>query len=98
MKLRLPEDELDWFMIIAVALTLMFIMLQLTGCVTKKETYLIILESDQAQTSPVCDKETIYVNRFEKQFHQADSVFTAKFCEASRQAAEEASKQIKNRR
>jgi hypothetical protein len=66
--------------------------LTLTGCVTKKETYLIILDSDQAQIKPVCDKETIYINHFERQFHKADITFMAKFREASNQAAKEASK------
>lgn len=67
----------------------------LFGCITKKETYLIISEPDQAQTKPVCEKETIDANRFERQFHKADSTFMAKLREASKQAAKEASKQVK---
>lgn len=66
----------------------------LFGCVTKKETYLIILESDQAQTSPVCNKETIYVNRFKKQFNRADSTFMDNLRKASKEAIEAANKQV----
>ena len=68
--------------------------LTLTGCVTKKETYLIILESDQAQIKPVCDKKTIYVNRFKKQFNRADSTFMDNLRKASKKARETANKQV----
>ena len=94
MKIRFPKDDADKFLIIAVAVVLLFILLMCAGCITKKETYLIILQPDQAHIKPICDKETIYVNRFEKQFNQADSTFMAKLREASKQAAKAANKQI----
>jgi hypothetical protein len=66
----------------------------LSGCITKKETFLIILEPDQAHVKPVCEKETIVVNRFEKQFHKADSAFIDNLRKASKEAVRKANKQI----
>ena len=73
---------------------LILLSILLFGCVTKKEIYLIILESDQAQIKPVCDKETIYVNRFEKQFYKADSTFMDNLRKASKAAREAANKRV----
>lgn len=94
MKIRFPKDDADWFLIIAVALTLMFIMLQCTGCVTKKEAYFIVLESNQVQVKPKTEKSTICESRFERQFQQADSTFMSKLRKASKEAREAANKQI----
>ena len=66
----------------------------LFGCVTKRETYLIIASEDKILVEPKQNKEYALSNRFEKQFNQADSVFMVKLKEASRQAAEEATEQI----
>lgn len=68
--------------------------LTLTGCITKKETYLIIVGQDQTHVKPVCEKETIYVNRFEKQFYKADSTFMDNLRKASKEAREAANKQV----
>lgn len=92
---RIPFDTEEKALSIVIGICLLFLLgLTLTGCVTKKETYLIILESDQAQTSHVCDKETIYVNRFERQFHKADSTFMDNLRKASKKARETANKQV----
>lgn len=60
----------------------------LSSCITQKEVYCIVVKPGQRKEYP---RE----NRFEKQFHQADSAFTAKLRQVSRQAAKEASQQLK---
>lgn len=60
----------------------------LSSCITKREVYCIVV-------NPGHKKEHLRENRFEKQFHQADSAFTAKLRKASRQAAKEASEQLR---
>lgn len=47
----------------------------LAGCIAKKETYLIIGCSDKVYVPSQTKRDTIYTNRFEKQFYQADSAF-----------------------
>lgn len=47
----------------------------LTGCITKKETYLIIASPDKTYIPLQTKIDTTYTNRFEKQFIEADSVF-----------------------
>ncbi|GAB6122273.1 hypothetical protein [Dysgonomonas termitidis] len=64
----------------------------LFGCITKKENYLIILEPDQAHVQPKNERETIPINRFEKQFYKADSVFMSKLRKASKEAREATNK------
>lgn len=66
----------------------------LFGCITKRETYLIILETDQAYVKSICEKETIHINRFEKQFYKADSTFMNNLRKASKEAVEKANKQV----
>lgn len=94
MKLRFPKDDADKFLIIAVAVVLLFLLLMCAGCITKKEPYFIIVSEDKAYVEPKQKRDTIYRNRFEKQFQQADSTFMAKLREASKQAAKAANKQI----
>lgn len=60
----------------------------LSSCIAKKEVYCIVINPGQRKEYP-------RKNRFEKQFHQADSAFMAKLRQASRQAAREASEQLK---
>lgn len=60
----------------------------LCSCITKKEVYCIVVKPEQKKEYP---RE----NRFEKQFHQADSTFMTKLRKTSRQAAKEASEQLK---
>ena len=67
----------------------------LFGCAAKKEVYLIIVGQDQVYVGPKRNKETIYTNRFEKQFVEADSVFMDKLRKASKEAREAASKQFR---
>ena len=67
----------------------------LFGCATKKEVYLIIIGQDQVYVEPEREKETIYINRFEKQFVEADSVFMDKLRKASKEAREAANKQFR---
>ncbi len=67
----------------------------LFGCATKKEVYLIIVGQDQVYVEPEREKETIYINRFEKQFDEADSVFMDKLRKASKEAREAANKQFR---
>lgn len=67
----------------------------LFGCATKKEVYLIIVGHDQVYVEPERKKETIYINRFDKQFVEADSVFMDKLRKASKEAREAANKQFR---
>lgn len=69
----------------------------LFGCATKKEVYLIIIGQDQVYVEPKREKETIYTNRFEKQFIGADSIFMDRLRKASKEAREAANKQLKSR-
>lgn len=94
MKKALFDTEEKALSIVIGICLIILLGLTLTGCVTKKETYLIILNSDQAQTSPVCDKEAIYVNRFDRQFYKADSTFMDNLRKASKEARETANKQV----
>lgn len=73
-------------------LILSFILL--VGCVTKREVYLMVISEDKAYVESKQKKDTICLNRFEKQFHQADSVFMSKLSEASRVAVEKTNKQV----
>lgn len=73
-------------------LILSFILL--VGCVIKREVYLMVISEDKAHVRSKQKKDTIYLNRFEKQFHQADSVFMSKLREASRVAVEKTNKQV----
>lgn len=54
------------------------LVLLLAGCVTKKETYLIITSPDKEYIPLKTKRDTTYTNRFEKQFIEADSVFTTR--------------------
>lgn len=54
-----------------------------------------VLLSSCTVVKPGQKKEYPRENRFEKQFHQADSAFMAKLREVSGQAATEASEQLK---
>lgn len=92
MKLRFPKDDADRFLIIAVAVVLLFILLLCAGCKTK-ETYLIIVQ-DQIHIEPKCQNEPTQVNRFKKQFNRADSTFMDNLRKASKEARESADKQI----
>lgn len=47
----------------------------LTGCITKKETCLIIVSPDKVYIPLQFKRDTTHTNRFEKQFFQADSAF-----------------------
>lgn len=75
MKKALFDTEEKALSIVIGICLIILLGLTLTGCITKKETYLIILK-DQASVKPVCDKKTIYVNRFERQFQQADKLWS----------------------
>lgn len=58
--------------------TVLLLVLLLAGCITKKETYLIIANPDKAYIPLQTKRDTTYTNRFEKQFIEADSVFTTR--------------------
>ena len=60
------------------AVVLLLLVLLLAGCITKKETYLIITSPDKEYIPLQTKRDTTYTNRFEKQFIEADSVFTTR--------------------
>lgn len=78
MKLRFPKDDADWFLIIAVAVVLLFILLLCAGC--KSKTVYVPVESvkteyrDKIQRDSIHLYDSIYLEKYLK----GDTVFLTK--------------------